>query len=76
MLTVHTLWDTVSPELCHVSKEKLLMVKDTLDRWQPQEFCKGSSIIAVVVCYQLALGSWLGWLCWHMWQHAAGALQG
>lgn len=46
MLTANTLGDTVSPGLCQVSKETLLMVKDTRSRWQAWEFCKGSSLIA------------------------------
>lgn len=32
------------------------MVKDTLDRWQPQEFCKGGSTIAVGCLSPACLG--------------------
>lgn len=46
MLTANTPGDTVSPGLCQVSKETLLMVKDTRSRWQAWEFCEGSSLIA------------------------------
>lgn len=46
MLTANTLGDTASPGLCQVSKETLLMVKDTWSRWQAWEFCEGSSFRA------------------------------